>query len=95
MGMQSMFGDADFTLINPTAPLCVSLVKQKTYAEINEEGTEAAAITIIQMIGSDLDSPPPPEIKKFYVDRPFLYFIKEQSTGTIFFIGEMRNINVE
>jgi serpin B len=95
MGMQSMFGDADFTLIHPTAPLCVSLVKQKTYAEINEEGTEATAITIIQMIGSYLDSPPPPEIKEFYVDRPFLYFIKEQSTGTIFFIGEMRNINVE
>ncbi|MDR3140702.1 MAG: serpin family protein [Tannerellaceae bacterium] len=95
MGMQSMFTSADFSLINPTAKLSVSLVLQKTFAEVNEEGTEAATITIIGMIGADFDSPPRPEIKEFYVDRPFLYFIKEQSTGTIFFIGEMRNMNPE
>jgi serpin B len=95
MGMQSMFADADFTLINPDAALSVSLVLQKTFAEINEEGTEAAAITIISMIGSAMEPVPRPEIKEFYVDRPFLYFIKEQSTGTIFFIGEMRNMKAE
>jgi serpin B len=97
MGMQSMFSplSADFTLIHPTAPLCVSQVKQKTFAEINEEGTEAAAVTVIDMVTSAGPDSLRPEIKEFYVVRPFLYFIKEQSTGTIFFIGEMRNINVE
>jgi serpin B len=96
MGMQSMFADADFTLINPTAGLSVSLVLQKTFADINEEGTEAAAITIIEMIESSMEpTPPRPEIYDFYVDRPFLYFIKEKSTGTIFFIGEMRNMEAE
>jgi serpin B len=96
MGMQSMFGPADFSLINPDADLSVSMVLQKTFAEINEEGTEAAAITIISMISSSMDTPTPrPEIKDFYVDRPFLYFIKERSTGTIIFIGEMRNMDTE
>ncbi|MDR1201051.1 MAG: serpin family protein [Tannerellaceae bacterium] len=97
MGMQSMFSplSADFTLIHPTAPLYVSLVKQKTFAEVNEEGTEAAAVTIVEMDYLSSDLPPKPNITKFYVDRPFLYFIKEQSTGTIFFIGEMRNLKAE
>jgi serpin B len=96
MGMQSMFAPtADFTLIHPTAPLCVSFVKQKTFAEVNEEGTEAAAVTII---GVEMAAPGPPSappITEFYVDRPFLYLIKELSTGTIFFIGEMRNMKAE
>jgi serpin B len=95
MGMQSMFANADFTLINPTVGLSVSMVLQKTFAEINEEGTEAAAITAIDMITSAGPDSSRPEIKEFYVDRPFLYFIKEKSTGTIFFIGEMRNMKAE
>jgi serpin B len=97
MGMQSMFSplSADFTLVHPTAPLFVSLVKQKAFVEVNEEGTEAVAVTIIGMVMAADPGTPRPEIKEFYVDRPFLYFIKEQSTGTIFFIGEMRNIDTE
>ncbi|MDR1161643.1 MAG: serpin family protein [Tannerellaceae bacterium] len=97
MGMQSMFDafSADFTLIHPTAPLCVTFVKQKTFAEVNEEGTEAAAVTAIGMVESAGPDLPRPEVKEFYVDRPFLYFIKELSTGTIFFIGEMRNMKTE
>ncbi|MDR3140703.1 MAG: serpin family protein [Tannerellaceae bacterium] len=96
MGIQSMFSSlsADFTLVHPTAPLFVSLVKQKTFAEVNEEGTEAAAVTIIGM-DATASGPPRPDIKEFYIDRPFLYFIKELSTGTIFFIGEMRSMNTE
>jgi serpin B len=96
MGMQSMFDSADFTLIHPTAPLYVAFVKQKTFAEVNEEGTEAAAVTVNGVYGGPTAIPSPkPSITKFYVDRPFLYFIKELSTGTIFFIGEMRNMDTE
>jgi serpin B len=97
MGMPSMFSplSADLTLIHPDAPLYVKFVKQKTFAEINEEGTEAAAVTVTGVYGEIAILPPKPDITEFYVDRPFLYFIKEYSTGTIFFIGEMRNINVE
>lgn len=97
MGMVSMFTPgANLTLIHPTAPLCVSMVKQKTFAEINEEGTEAAAVTIIVLTESDIGGEPaPPQIVEFYVDRPFLYFIKERSTGTIFFMGQVNNLTAE
>jgi serpin B len=95
IGMQSMFTNADFSLINPTNGLSVSMVLQKTFAEINEEGSEAAAISVVGMVTSPGFDPPQVEINEFYVNRPFLYFIKEHSTGTIFFTGEMRNMDTE
>ncbi|MDR2146753.1 MAG: serpin family protein [Tannerella sp.] len=65
--------------------LYVSSIIQKTFVEVNEAGTEAAAVTSIGMaIG---ESPPPPP--SFTANRPFLYLIKEKSTGTILFIGRM------
>jgi len=67
--------------------LAVSFIRQKTFVEVNEEGTEAAAITIIGLVTSD-GTPPPPPIP-FHANRPFLYLIKEKSTGVILFIGRM------
>ena len=65
------------------ADLAVSKVKQKTFVEVNEEGTEAAAVTVIEMKNTSSTSP------SFYANRPFLYLIKEKSTGAILFIGRM------
>jgi serpin B len=90
LGMVSMFGAADLTRIHPTAPLVVSEVRQKTYAELNEEGTEAAAVTLIA-VSLSMDSKPPAP-SPFYVDRPFLYLIREKSTGVIFFTGRMNRV---
>lgn len=66
--------------------LSVSKVKQKTFIEVNEKGTEAAAITSIEITESAMLNPP-----SFYANRPFLYMIKEKSTGVILFIGRMDN----
>ena len=63
--------------------LFVSDIKQKTYIEVNEEGTEAAAVTVISIV--DIST----GMKSFIADRPFLYLIKEKSTGLILFIGRM------
>ncbi len=96
MGMEDMCSvDADFTSIHPTAPLKVSQVLQKTYAGINEEGTEAAGVTSVSMSFTSTGNEKP-EVRnnKFYVNRPFMYFIKENSTGTIFFTGVMNNLSV-
>ena len=72
--------------------LSVSQIKQKTYIKIDEKGAEAAAITIIQGVGLGGDDlPPPPPPIPFYANRPFLYLIKEKSTGVILFIGRMDN----
>ena len=92
IGMAQMFDRyrADLTNIANVsgANLFVSFIKQKTFVEVNEAGTEAAAVTVIGIgvtsIGPDPSTPVP-----FFANRPFLYLIKEKSTGVILFIGRM------
>ena len=69
--------------------LFVSGIKQKTFVSVNEEGSEAAAITVIGMYTADFPDVPPPPPVPFFANRPFLYLIKEKSTGVILFIGRM------
>ncbi|MDR3193842.1 MAG: serpin family protein [Tannerella sp.] len=91
LGMTSMFGtNADFSLISDE-DLLVSHVLQKTFIEVNEEGTEAAAVTgipIVEMAAPIVE----PVIPVLEFNRPFIYFIKEKSTGTVFFTGMIRNL---
>jgi serpin B len=85
--------EPDFSLIHSTAALAVSRILQKTFVDVGEEGTEAAGVTVLFLSGSTLeenvDVPEPPS---FYVDRPFLFFIREKTTGAIFFSGAVRNL---
>ena len=87
-GMQRIF-EGGFANISDTE-LAVSVIKQKTFVEVNEEGTEAAAVTLTGMYGA---IPNPNEPVQFFADRPFLYLIRERSTGTILFIGRMDEPN--
>jgi serine protease inhibitor len=57
-------------------------VKQKTYVDINEEGTEAAAVT---SVGISVTSAPAP----IRIDRPFIFVIRERLSGTILFMGKI------
>lgn len=77
-------GDADFSGISEV-PLYVSDVKQKTFINVGKEGTEAAAVTYI---GMKMTSAGPEETVSFIADRPFIYAIRETSTGAILFIGQ-------
>jgi len=63
----------------------IGLMKQVAAIKVNEEGAEASAVTVIGMYETAVG---PQMMKFFYANRPFLYFISEQSTGTIFFIGQ-------
>ena len=65
--------------------LFISSVIHKTFVQVDEEGTEAAAVTSIDIVGSN-------ESSFFMVDRPFLFAIREKSTGVILFIGEIGEI---
>ena len=68
-------------------PTYIDLMKQVARIKLNEEGTEAAAVTVI---GMDKSTGVPQEPKRvnFHATSPFLYVISEQSTGAIFFIGQ-------
>ena len=65
---------------------------QKAWIETNERGTEAAAVTVVEMEDDHTSSvprasPPPPVI--FHADHPFIYLIRDAKSGTILFVGRM------
>jgi serpin B len=98
LGMASLFnGTVDLSrihpelsrMLHPELPVVVS-VSQKTYAEVHEEGTEAAAVTIVEIFGSSGGAPAAPPA--FHFDRPFVFLIREKTSGAIFFTGIVRSL---
>ncbi len=90
LGMRAAFedGGADFTRMSPLGDrLFISTVKQKTYVDVNEEGTEAAAVT---NVGISFTSAP--LRTTFRVDRPYIFAIRERLSGTILFLGAIRRM---
>ena len=86
MGMPGAFTEsADFSGINGFGGIRISRVKHKTFVEVNEEGTEAAAVTSVEMVLTSM--PTVPAI--FKVDKPFIFAIRETTTGAILFIGKV------
>lgn len=67
--------------------LYVSMMKQKAKIEVDEEGTKAAAVTVTVMRNR---SAAPSQGYTFHATRPFVYYIVENSTGTILFMGTYR-----
>jgi len=88
MGMIDAFipGVADLSGI-ADASIFVSFVKQNTFVEVDEEGTEAAAVTTI---GIELTSMLP-QPREFVIDKPFVFAIRERTTNTLLFIGQVIN----
>lgn len=88
MGMQKAFTpeEADFSNISDIR-LFISQVIHKTYVAVDEEGTEAAAVTAVEFELTSM-----PDYPVFTVNKPFIFVIREQSTGIILFIGKMGNI---
>ncbi|XP_058781210.1 serpin-ZX-like [Vicia villosa] len=72
--------------------LYVSSMYHKSFIEVNEEGTEAAAATITVLRGGGGWNSPPPPID-FVADHPFMFLIRENCYGTILFIGQVLNPN--
>ncbi|HRX30483.1 MAG TPA: serpin family protein [Tenuifilaceae bacterium] len=87
MGMVDAFNPmlADLSLISATK-LYVDFVKQNTYIDVNEEGSEAAAVTTI---GNGITSVP--DYSYFIVNKPFVFIIRERTSNTILFIGRVNN----
>ena len=89
MGVPSIFSsDANLSGIAGTpGDLVVGFVKQDAFLKVDEEGSEAAAVTVI---GIELTSVP--LVEEFNCDKPFVFFIYEKTSGTIQFIGKINNL---
>ena len=86
MGMTVPFSPAaDFTGMRESGGLSIDEAFHKTFIDLNEKGVEAAAATAVVM--NDAALPPPPET--FTADRPFLFLIRDRSTGAVLFLGRL------
>lgn len=84
LGMTDAFeeGQADFSGMSSQRDLCLSKVVHKSFVEVNEEGTEAAAATAAVMMLRCVRLTP-----RFCADHPFLFFIQHSKTNGILFCG--------
>jgi serpin B len=85
MGMTDAFGDADFSGISEGGGLFISDAIHKANITVDEEGTEAAAVTAVVMAESML------ETAELELIRPFIFAIQERDTGAILFLGRVMN----
>ena len=86
LGMSSAFKDANFSkMIEGNTDIAITSVKQKTFIDVNEEGTEAAAVTSVEMGTTAMQ----PMYEPFYleVNRPFFIAIVDETSGSILFHG--------
>jgi len=87
LGMKKSFTElAEFKKISDRS-IYITSVLHKTFMEVNEVGTEAAAVTSIEFSNTSLPSYP-----MMYVNRPFVVFIREKQTGVILFAGKIGDI---
>jgi serpin B len=90
MGMPSAFGgEADFSGMTGDRDLFISDVVHKAFVAVDEEGTEAAAATAVIM--AEMAAAPMEDAVIMRLDRPFLFLIRDDDTGTILFAGRVLN----
>jgi serpin B len=91
LGMRQAFsaGAADFSGMTGDKSFSISAAIHKAYIDVDEEGTEAAAATAVMMVGSAMRQGPPPPPIVFRADHPFIFLIRDNSTGAILFLGRL------
>lgn len=87
MGMENAFSDrADFSQMIDGGGVKIDDVIHKTFVEVNEEGTEAAAVTVVVIVETSV-----PILPVFRADRPFVFVIHDNKTKSILFMGKIVN----
>ncbi|MEO0475040.1 MAG: serpin family protein [Planctomycetota bacterium] len=94
LGLKNAFDarQADLSGISDSSgePLFLSQVSHKAFIAVDEEGTEAAAVTVIEAEGEAEEGfEEPPKPIDFRADHPFVYFIRDRKTGAILFMGRV------
>jgi serpin B len=93
MGVREAFTpSADFSAITADEALMISAVIHKTFLAIDEEGTEAAAVTAIDMVTTAAPSDPPPPPIEFRADHPFFIVLHHKPTRARLFMGRIATV---
>ncbi|KAH0545952.1 antichymotrypsin-2-like [Cotesia glomerata] len=94
LGMTDMFtNNADFTGITDNPPLKISKVIQKAFIEVNEKGSEAAAVTVMAAVAMSAPIFPTPPVN-VKVDHPFAFILYHYETDTILFQGHVTSPSI-
>ena len=89
LGMEKAFAEGGLTNIaDEPHSLFISDIYHKTFVEVNEEGTEAAAVTVVE-VGEKA------EPSGFFANRPFVFVIRDDRTGSVLFVGKVENPKAE
>ena len=92
MGMHYAFASgADFSGMTGSRDLWISEVVHQAFVSVDEEGTEAAAATGVNMLLGGFGE----DTIAVTVDRPFIFLIRDTGTGTVLFLGRVSNPNPE
>ena len=91
-GLEILFDPTQINLTNLSDSIVISDIIQKTYIEVNEKGTEAAAVTDVE-IKTTSSMPEEKELKEVILDRPFMFMIYDNVNKEILFIGKIVSIN--
>lgn len=90
LGMSLPFQtDADFSGMTSADRLKIDQVLQDARIDFDEGGTEAAVVTVVTLVGRSISKQPKPPIPEFRADRPFMFLIRENTTGSILFMGRV------
>lgn len=89
MGMQQAFdrNGANFSNINPSIKMFISEVRHKSFVQVDEEGTEAGAVTSVGLQPTSAG----PKVRTLRFNRPFVFVIRERTSGTILFMGKVND----
>lgn len=96
MGLMSAFdlppGSANFDRAAPRKPgdyLAISQVFHQAFIAVDEQGTEASAATVVELMTLGVAAKPPPPPTEVHIDRPFLFAIQHRASGTCLFLGRV------
>ncbi|VAH13112.1 unnamed protein product [Triticum turgidum subsp. durum] len=95
LGVTRAFSGGDFSGMvsggDGHGRVSISRVYHKATIEVDEQGTVAAAATVVLMDGTSLEEREPPHLVDFVADRPFLFAVVEERTGAVLFLGHVVN----
>jgi serpin B len=91
LGIEDAFDPehADFKGMAEAPPMYLGFVRHKAFIELNEEGTEAAAVTAVKGSSAASGSAHHDSPKVFCADHPFLFLIRDNNSGSIMFLGRV------
>lgn len=93
LGLKKPFSpEADFSSMAAEGGLFISSVRQSAYFEVNEQGTRAAAATVVAMAGSAMEAEPPVDM---VVNRPYILLVYDAETNSILFAAAVSDPSIE